>query len=93
MRGFPLVIASAVWCSILTACASSGGPQTAARATDVRVYRPDTFPERDYEVLAELDESEPVGVQRNAPSRTAAAKRTVTRTGVVRMPRIGSSVA
>jgi hypothetical protein len=67
MHGLKLATASAACCVLLAACASGSDSGAAARPTDVRVYRPSDFPDRDYEVLAELEEIEPVGAPRVDP--------------------------
>jgi hypothetical protein len=45
-------------------CASSDPAGAGTSPADVRVYRPDQFPDREYEVLGELEETEPVGAPR-----------------------------
>jgi hypothetical protein len=59
-----LLIVLAAGCGLLIGCASSTGDDAATKPGDVRVYRPDQFPDREYEDLGELEEIEPVGVPR-----------------------------
>ncbi len=56
------LIALAGLAGLLISCASAPADDSATKPGEVRVFRPDQFPDREYEVLGELEETEPVGV-------------------------------
>lgn len=60
-----LLVAAMVAAAVVAGgCASSDPAGAGTSPAEVRVYRPDQFPDREYEVLAELEETEPVGAPR-----------------------------